>query len=131
VWATGYNGYGELGDGTTTARSTPVQVMDNVQSIVTGQSYSLFLKTDGTVWATGNNDQGQLGDGTTTARSTPVQVMDNVQSIVTGLEAVAGGGAYTLFLKTDGTVWATGYNGYGELGDGTTTARSTPVRIRP
>jgi alpha-tubulin suppressor-like RCC1 family protein len=66
---------------------------------------------------------GQLGDGTTTPRYTPVQVTN-----LTNVIAVAGGDSHSLALKSDGTVWAWGYNYYGQLGDGTNINRSTPVQ---
>jgi uncharacterized repeat protein (TIGR02543 family) len=121
LWATGYNYYGQLGDGTTTARSTPVQVMSGIAAVSAGASHTMILKIDGSLWATGYNSSGQLGDGTTTNRSTPVQIM-------TGVAAVSAGNYHTMILKTDGSLWATGYN-EGALGDGTTTNRSTPVQV--
>ncbi len=126
VWATGYNGNGQLGDGTTTQKTTPVQVsgLSGITAIAAGLSHSLFLKNDGTVWGTGRNNNGQLGDGTTTHRTTPVQV-----SGLSGITAIAAGQNHSLFLKNDGTVWATGYNGNGQLGDGTVTQRTTPVQV--
>lgn len=90
----------------------------------------LALKKDGTVWAWGNNDKGQLCDGTTTARSTPVQIPG-----LTGVTQVSGGpGSDFGFgsgyaLKSDGTVWAWGENNRGQLGDGTTVDRNTPVQV--
>jgi len=115
VWAWGYNSYGQLGDGTTTTRPTPVQVsgLTGVQAIAGGYNYSLALKEDGTVWAWGDNYYGQLGDGTTTARLTPVQV-----SGLTGVQAIAGGYCHGLALRGGGTVWAWGRNNIGQLGDG-------------
>jgi len=76
VWAWGSNSQGQLGDGTTLDRSTPVQVstITNVTAISAGLADSIALKNLGTVWAWGNNKNGQLGDGTTTDRYTPVQV---------------------------------------------------------
>ena len=121
LWACGYNKNGELGDGTTTNRSTPVQVMTGVASVSAGGNsnwvsggQTMIVKTDGTLWACGNNSYGQLGDGTTTSCSTPVQVM-------TGVASVSSGGEHTMIVKTDGSLWACGYNKYGQLGDGTTT----------
>jgi hypothetical protein len=65
VWAWGYNGYGNVGDGTTTTRYSPVQVstLSGVRMVAAGAHHSLALKNDGTVWAWGNNTSGQLGDG--------------------------------------------------------------------
>jgi len=123
----GHNFWGELGDGTTTNRSTPVQVASGVATVSAGPIYSLYLKTDGTLWAMGNNDSGQFGDGTTTGnlkpkRSTPMRV-------ASGVATMSAGGRHSLYVKTDGTLWATGGNDYGQLGDGTTTNRSTPVQV--
>ena len=76
VWAWGQNASGQLGDGTATDPSTPVQVqgMADGVAIAGGADHTLALRRDGTVWAWGWNFSGQLGDGTTTDRSTPVQV---------------------------------------------------------
>ena len=65
-----------------------------------------------------------MGDGTYTNRTTPVQV-----SSLSGVTAIAAGGYHTVSLKSDGTVWAWGYNSNGQLGDGTTTDRTTPVQV--
>ena len=66
VWAWGYNGFGQLGDGTTTQRTLPVQMsgITGANAVAGGGSHSLVLKSDGTMKATGNNSSGQLGDGT-------------------------------------------------------------------
>ncbi len=122
LWAMGYNGNGELGDGTTTQRNAPMQVAAGVSQAAAGDNHSLFVKSDGTLWAMGYNAYGQLGDGTTSGRLTPVQVATDVSQ-------VAAGGYHSFFVKTDGTLWAMGYNPYGQLGDGTTTSRSTPVQV--
>src|SRR3989304_2356071 len=129
VWAFGGNNYGQLGNGTTINRTTPVQVsgLTGVGAIASGYGHSLALKTDGTVWAWGFNDRGQLGDGTTINRTTPVQV-----SGLTGVAAIAGGYGHSLALKTDGTAWAWGQNNGGQLGNGTSTifgATTTPVQV--
>ena len=122
LWAWGYNRNGQLGDGTTTSRRNPVQVLTGVAAISTGASHTLALKTDGSLWAWGYNAYGELGDGTTTNRLLPVQVL-------TGVAAVSTGAYHTMAVKTDGSLWAWGYNAYGQLGDGTTTNRSTPVQV--
>jgi len=122
----GGNTNGQLGDGTTTDSSTPVQVsgLTNVVTVAAGDSNTLALKSDGTFWVWGDNSFGQLGDGTTTGSSTPVQV-----SGLTNIVALDAGGGQTIALKSDGTVWAWGRNSYGQLGDGTTTDRYTPVQV--
>ena len=126
VWSCGNNDYGQLGDGTNTNRKTPVKIseLNGITAIAGGNRLSLFLKNDGTVWACGNNAFGQLGDGTTTHRNIPVQVLG-----LSGVTAIAAGWfAYSVFLKNDNSFWAVGYNDYGQLGDGTTTNKSTPVQ---
>jgi alpha-tubulin suppressor-like RCC1 family protein len=122
LWASGYNYFGELGDGTNVNHYAPEQVATGVAAVAAGYYHSLFLKTDGTLWVMGSNGNGQLGDGTTTSRNTPVQ-------IATGVAAVAAGASHSLFLKTDGTLWGMGSNSSGQLGDGTSVDRLTPVQI--
>ena len=124
LWACGDNTYGQLGDGTTINRSSPVQIvsMSNVQSVAAGSDHSLILKNDGMLWACGNNDFGQLADGTTTKRSTPVEVFSSVQNI-------AAGGQNSLIVRTDGSLWTCGANSFGQLCDGTTTDHSTLTQV--
>ncbi|SBW20036.1 chromosome condensation regulator RCC1 [Candidatus Protofrankia californiensis] len=91
VWAWGGNNFGQLGDGTTTDRTTPVQVvgLNQVTAIASGFSSGYALRRNGTVWAWGGNNFGQLGDGTTTDRTTPVQVvgLDQVTAIAAGSDS--------------------------------------------
>jgi hypothetical protein len=76
LWAWGENKYyGQIGDGTTTDRSTPVQVLTGVAAASAGYYHSLARKTDGSLWAWGYNGDGELGDGTTTDRWSPVPVV--------------------------------------------------------
>lgn len=75
VWAWGANDFGELGDGTRTDRSTPVQIigLKGLKALAAGPVHSLGLSADGTVWAWGQNEFGQLGDGRLFFRVTPLQ----------------------------------------------------------
>jgi alpha-tubulin suppressor-like RCC1 family protein len=129
AWAWGYNLYGQVGDGTTTTRSNAVQVsgLSGVSAVAAGQYHTVALKSNGQVWACGYNNYGQLGDGTTTQRLTPVQT--SVATGLTGASAIAAGINHNVALKTDGTIWTWGYNANGQLGDGTTTSRSSPVMV--
>ena len=129
VWGWGVCMYGQLDDVIPPDFHTPVQVcgLTGVTAVAAGSVHSLALKEDGTVWAWGWNYRGQLGDGSTTDHLTPVQVCD-----LTGVTAIAAYGfsCHSLALKRDGTVWAWGGNSKGQLGDGSTTNRLTPVQVR-
>ncbi|MBM4165303.1 MAG: RCC1 repeat-containing protein, partial [Lentisphaerae bacterium] len=137
VWAWGYNSSGQVGDGTTTSRNTPVQVkqsggasLSGVAGIAARENRTVALKTDGTVWAWGDNWAGQLGDGTMTTRLNPAKVIMQDGAALSNVTAVAAGSIHTLALKDDGTVWAWGYNAWGQIGDGTQyTNRLNPVQV--
>ncbi|MCL2712684.1 MAG: hypothetical protein FWD37_05385, partial [Methanomassiliicoccaceae archaeon] len=141
VWAWGLNNYGQLGDGSTDDISTPVQVvgedddgfLTNVKAIAAGNNHTVALKNDGTVWAWGRNNSGPLGDNTVTNSHTPVQVLKgtstSMDDYLHDVIAIAAGGQHTIALKGDGTVWALGRNTEGQLGDGTTIQRRTPVQV--
>ncbi len=116
VWAWGNNYSGELGNGTYDYTDVPQQVpsLSNVIAVSASNMLSIALKSDGTVWTWGNNDHGQLGNGTTQSSSIPVQVQG-----LSGVIAIAAGNPnYEVALKSDGTVWAWGANGNGQLGNG-------------
>ena len=122
LYACGSNFYGQLGDGTTANKATPIKIMEGVASVSAGSNHTMILKADGTLWACGGNYYGQLCDGTTAGKTTPVKIMEGVAS-------VSAGSFHSMILKTDGSLWACGYNFYGQLGDGTTTNKTTPVKI--
>jgi alpha-tubulin suppressor-like RCC1 family protein len=130
VWAWGANDSGQLGDGTTMERHIPVQVqnLSGIVAIASGiADFSLALKNDGTVWAWGPNFAGNLGVGDLECIpncSTPVRVHG-----LTEVQYIAKGFVHSLAVKGDGTVWAWGGNANGELGDGTTIERHTPVQV--
>jgi alpha-tubulin suppressor-like RCC1 family protein len=133
VWAWGGNWAGQLGDGTTTYRSTPIQVGSGFKAISAGYNHTVALKTDGSLWAWGDNSSGQLGDGTTTQRNSPVLIGGGFAKIAAGGgqsgSSIYDIGGHTLALKTDGTLWAWGENSLGQVGDGSTTDRHSPVQI--
>jgi hypothetical protein len=127
VWAWGLNNHGQLGDGTTTNRRTPVQVsgLQGAVDIAGGRDHGLAVLSNGSVWAWGDNTHGQLGDGTTTNRTSPVRAGG-----LSDVETVTAGAYHSLALRSDGTVWAWGQNSQGQLGDGSFTRRTTPVRVQ-
>ena len=125
LWAIGRNAAGQLGDGTFTDKLSAVRVMSDVALVSAGPEFSLIVKTDGSLWATGRQDYGRSGLGfnyATAYSASPAKVMDSVL-------AVSAGDAHSLIVRTDGSLWATGYNRFGGLGDGTTDDRATPVKI--
>src|SRR6056300_1262817 len=181
----GYNNYGQLGDGTTTPRTSPVLINGgslsgknvssvacrafhtmvtatdgslhgfgsassfqlgvqtqtiiftnrgslsgkNVSSVVCGANYTMVTATDGTLHGFGYNGQGQLGDGTTTTRTSP-DLINGGSLSGKNVSSVACGYYHTMVIATDGSLHGFGYNGYGNLGDGTQyTTRLSPVLI--
>jgi len=128
LWVMGDNFYGELGDGTFNNTNRPEQIVaTNVTAIATGDFHSLFIKSDGSLWAMGNNSNGQLGDGTTDNGNFYTNRPEQIVS--TNVTAIAAGGNHSLFLKSDGSLWAMGDNGYGGLGDGTFISTNRPEQI--
>jgi len=126
----GYNGDGQLGDGTTTNRSTPTQVSSfgngrTAVAISSGTTHTCALLDDGSVSCWGWNTYGQIGDGTRTLRNTPTQT----SSLGTGRTAVAisSGFWHTCAILDDSSVSCWGNNGDGRLGDGTMMGRNTPT----
>ncbi|GAA3413312.1 fibronectin type III domain-containing protein [Paenibacillus hodogayensis] len=127
VWAWGKNDFGQLGNNTTisdtspTQQSTPVQVsgLTNVKSIAAGRSFSLALKTEGSVWGWGSNFFYPLG-GTSYNHTTPVLIA----GLPINVTAISGHNMshHSLALTANGEVWAWGYNSYGQLGDGVASA---------
>jgi len=128
LWACGQNCGGSLGDTSYIPGAPPIQIMSQVQNVATGDfGHSLFLKTDNTLWASGVNFEGELGNGDRNSISTPTQInMDNVIDISAG-----GGtyGGYSLFLKADSTLWASGNNANGALGNGTTVSQIITIKV--
>jgi len=123
----GYNAYGQLADNTVVNKSSPIQSASggvNWKQVAGGYYSSYGVKTDGTLWCWGYNLYGQLGNNTTTSNSSPVQTI----TFATNWTQVASNGQHAAGIKTDGTLWTWGYNLHGQLGDNTTTSRSSPVQ---
>ncbi len=131
VWAWGSNQYGQLGDGTTNASfQAPVQVQNfaGIAAVAAGVWHSVALKSDGTVWAWGSNLAGELGNGTgffEGATPAPGQVIG-----LSGMTEVAAGGYQSFAIRNDGTLWAWGWNYFGQFGNGTTGWALIPVQVQ-
>jgi len=124
----GDNAYGELGDGTTVGKAAPVAVRGGLSFVAlsAGAGHTCGVTTGGAVHCWDLNDSGQLGDGTTTDRTTPVAVLGGFTFAT--VTAGAGGG-HTCGVTTGGATYCWGHNGFGELGDGTTTDQASPVAV--
>jgi len=127
----GYNERGELGDGTTSDSTTPVEVsgITTATSLAVGSAHSCALLVNATVMCWGKNSEGELGDESVeedylSGVAIPVKV-----SGITNATSIALGSAHSCALLTDGTMRCWGSNYSGKLGDGTTTSSSTPVEV--
>ena len=126
VWCWGLNSSGQLGDGTTTNRNRPVQVLGltGVTDVDNQSDFACALKSDATVWCWGNGGFGQLGRGSTANSSTPVQVTG-----LSGVTQISTGYGHVCAVLSDGTVRCWGWNVNHMLGNGTTTSSSIPISV--
>lgn len=132
VVAWGGNSEGQLGDATNTGSSLPVAVgsLSGVVSIAAGDFFSLAAKTDGTVSAWGSGAWGQLGlNGQSNPVLDPAAASNAPVSVlgVSDIIRVAAGTGHSLALRTDGTVWAWGWNQWAQLGRGADLPGSTAI----
>ena len=110
--AWGQNHRGQLGDGTTVQRFSPVHIMDNIVSVAAGRNNTFALDTSGRLWGWGRNTvegggTGIIGDGSGQHQYTPVHIMDDVVSVESG-RGIRGPGDFTMALRTDGSLWTWG-----------------------
>ena len=140
LWSWGYSSYGQCGHNNTTNYSSPVQVgsLTNWKGVTAEQladgypvrlgvgSYNgIVIKDDGTLWSWGRGSQYTGGWGDNLDRSSPVQIGSG-----TDWQSIAQGFSYnTIATKTDGTLWAWGSNGYGQLGQGNIVSYNSPVQV--
>jgi len=126
VWSWGYNGFGQLGDGTTANlyMATNLTTLTGITNVSAGGQHSLALGTNGTVWGWGDNIYGQVGGGAYTNHLTPF--------VISGLpviSAISAGDFHSLALGTNGNVYAWGENYSGQIGNGTGTNQPTPIHV--
>ncbi len=123
----GYNGYGELGNGTVAGSTTPVQVgqLTGAASVSVGEGSVCARTASGDAFCWGENYNGQLGNGTPTNSSVPVQVT----GLTSGVTSISIGDLSACAVISTGGAVCWGFNGYDELGTGTTTSSPVPVAV--
>ena len=130
VWAWGVNSLGQMGTGTASS-AVPVQVsgLSGVVAIAAGENHSVAVRNNGTVWAWGWNFHGQLGAASPTCslgfgQFTPCSLVPIQAAGLTDIVRIVAGDRHNLAVRSDGSLWAWGANGSGQLGDGLTSNRS-------
>lgn len=124
----GRNDYGQLGIESVAQSSVPVDtpgLSGGISKLAGGSTHTCALTTSGGVKCWGYNAQGQLGDNSTTQRLSPVDVV----GLGSGVSSITAGDGNTCALLTSGTAKCWGYNGQGQLGDGTLVNRMVPVGV--
>lgn len=140
AWSFGHNYSGQLGDGTTTYRSTAVRVhkntgtnnyLDRIVDVEVGGSFSLALDEDGKIWSWGISDDGRLGDGSVSGTKKAVNVISSGTGypVLTGIKQIAAGTYSGLAITSDDKVVSWGWNAYGQLGNGNNTSQSRAVQV--
>ena len=171
LWAWGDNEFGQLGDGTTTNKTSPTKIETNITfvQLSAGAFHNAGIDTEGRLWVWGLNTFGQLGDRTTINKSKPQKIMGDkefTKVMASGYLTLAidtnneiwhlgkdfgnssfankeirklnfkieyseiSGNSHYLFLDNRKKLWSFGSNSYGELGDGTTNTKTSPVQIK-
>lgn len=136
VWCWGDNRWGQLGDGTTVASSTPIRVTGipvaqynnpplGAKAVSTHLGrHTCALVADGSVWCWGLGSSGELGNGSVAGSTVPTRVLG-----LPPASSVTTGWAHSCALTWDGAAYCWGLNLKGQLGDGTFANRTTPVRV--
>lgn len=128
VWTWGWNSDGVLGDNTNFNRSSPISVVGahSFVEMLAGDQITIARKSDGSVWAWGDSVNGKLGNNNNSIdRSSPISVIGGHSFIQISTSNSQDG--HSSALKADGSLWGWGVNAFGQLGDNSTTSRSSPV----
>lgn len=127
LWSWGAGSHGSLGNNAAVNVSSPVQTISggtNWKQASPGGSFTIAIKTDGTLWGWGLSNNGQLGNESSVSRSSPVQTVSGG----TNWKQVSAGLLMTSAIKTDGTLWVWGFDQTGGLGDNTIMTKSSPIQ---
>jgi alpha-tubulin suppressor-like RCC1 family protein len=127
LWAWGRNDFGQLGNGTFTDSTVPVQVDGNDwQEVDAGFRHTLAIKADGTLWSWGEAIRGPdlRSANSSSASNLPIQIGSEAN-----WQNIGAGAGHSIALKSDGTMWAWGNNHWGQLGDGTGIDSRTPIQV--
>jgi alpha-tubulin suppressor-like RCC1 family protein len=128
LWAWGSGANGRLGTNDIINRSSPVQVVGGITDwikISAGSTHNLALRSNGSLWAWGNGGLGRLGVNDLADRSSPTSVVGGI----TDWTQISAGIVHSLAIRSNGTVWAWGYGGNGQLGVNDIINRSSPVSV--
>ncbi len=151
VYCWGQNTYGQLGNNSLDNSSVPVRVVKgnsieadndgtflaNIKKISVGSSYACAVSNSGYVYCWGVNTSYQLADGTSVSKGYPARVVkgssvagDNDGTYLSNINFIAtGGSGSSCAVSSAGNVYCWGANTAGQLGDNSTSLRSTPVRV--
>ncbi|VEN73243.1 hypothetical protein EPICR_140004 [Candidatus Desulfarcum epimagneticum] len=135
LWGTGWNSFGDLGQGDTAHRNTFVQIpgLEHIVAVSGGSHHTLALDAHGHVWAWGHNTYGQVGNNAKTHQKSPVRVVSPSGSAGEYLEdviAISAGDWHSMAVKADGTVWNWGAYGQGRLGRALSGHQTRPGQVR-
>lgn len=131
VYGWGYNGYGNLGDGTKTNRLTPSQAqgLPAISEIDLGVNYSVAVAENGEVYTWGYNGYGNLGDGTKSTRVQPVKVILEEGQTLKGVETVSAGSNHVLAKLENGNLYGWGNGATYQFGNVSTVVKTKAIQI--
>jgi len=131
AWTWGSDNSGSLGDNNSGSHSSPVSVVGGINFVAIDGAVA--IDTNNNCWAWGLNTNGQLGNSSTTTTSSPVAMVgapgSNGNTVAVASYNQGGDSSHTLTLDSDGYCNAVGQNNLGQLGDNTTTDRSSPISV--
>ena len=129
LWGVGYGGFGQLGNPLQNS-SSPKLIAASVVKIVSSGAcdHAFYIDNIGNMYGFGQNGSGQLGDGSQINRSIPT-LIGVYSDVALGSYQSGFGNGHSVFIDASGSLWATGYNIFGQLGDNTTVSKSSPISI--